>query len=355
MNAALPRRRLGQSGLQVTPICLGTMTFGEQVDEATSHRILDRALELGLNFLDTAEMYPVPPSAERYGQTECILGRWFASRPGVRERVVLATKVAGPVRGYDWIRQGSADLKAQDIVQACDDSLRRLRTDVIDLYQIHWPVRNVPMFGALYFDPQRDRPVSSIHEQLDALGRLVRQGKVRAVGLSNETPYGVAEFVRVAEQHGLPRVATVQNAYSLVNRSVENGLDEVMYRYGISLLAYSPLAFGLLTGKYDQGGLTGGATGRLAQFESMRRQRWGRPEALAAARRYNALAREHGLTPTQMALAFCYTKWQVTSTIIGVTSVAQLEEDVAAWGTALSPELLEAIDRIRWDMRDPAQ
>jgi aryl-alcohol dehydrogenase-like predicted oxidoreductase len=355
MSTLTPSRTLGHSDLNVTPICLGTMTFGQQVDEATSHRILDRSLELGVNFIDAAEMYPVPPSAERYGDTERILGSWFASRPGARQKVVLASKVAGPVRGYAWIRNASPDLKASDILKACDDSLKRLRTDVIDLYQIHWPVRNVPMFGAVYFDPGREKPGSSIHEQLDALGRLVREGKVRAIGLSNETPFGVAEFVRVAEQHGLPHIATVQNPYCLVNRSVENGLDEVMYRHGVSLLAYSPLAFGLLTGKYDEGGLTGGAAGRLAEFESMRKQRWGRPEALAAARRYNALAREHGLSPTQMALAFCYTKWQVASTIIGVTSVAQLEEDVAAWGTVLSPELLEAIDRIRWEMRDPAQ
>ncbi len=350
--------RLGQSDLHVTPVCLGTMTFGEQVSEAQAHAILDRALERGINFLDTAEMYAVPPRRETYNATEKIIGNWFAQRPGARQKMVVATKVAGPSRGMDWIRNGATNVTPADILAACDDSLKRLKTDVIDLYQIHWPVRNVPMFGAMYFDPSRDDPtVTPIREQLEALGKLVKAGKVRAIGLSNETPYGVHEFVRLAEQHGLPRVATVQNAYCLVNRTVENGLDETLYRLGVSLLAYSPLGFGLLTGKYDASGFTGpGAPqdGRIARFESVRKQRWGRAEALEAARRYNALAREHGLTPTQMALAFCYGKWQVASTIIGVTSVAQLDEDLDAWGTTLSPELLKAIDGIRKELRDPA-
>ena len=351
--------QLGRSDLQVTPICLGTMTFGEQVSEADAHAILDRALERGVNFIDTAEMYAVPPRAETYNATEKILGSWFAKRPGARNKLVVATKVAGPSRGMNWIRNGSANLTAADIEAACDGSLKRMGIDVIDLYQIHWPVRHVPAFGVMYYDPAQDNPaLTAIHEQLEALGRLVKAGKVRAIGLSNETPYGVHEFVRLAEQHGLPRVATVQNAYCLINRSVENGLDETMHRLGVSLLAFSPLGYGLLTGKYDAGGTTGPtapAGARITLFESVRKQRWGRPESLAVARRYNALAREHGLTPTQMALAFCYTKWQVSSTIIGVTSVAQLDEDIDIWGTTLSPELLAAIDAIRKEFRDPAQ
>jgi len=350
--------RLGQSDLHVTPICLGTMTFGEQVGEADAHAILDRALERGVNFLDTAEMYAVPPRRETYNATEKIIGNWFAKRPGARQKMVVATKVAGPSRGMDWIRNGATNVTPADILAACDDSLRRLQTDVIDLYQIHWPLRHVPMFGAMYFDPAKDDlTVTSIHEQLEALGKLVKAGKVRAIGLSNETPYGVHEFVRLAEQHGLPRVATVQNVYCLVNRTLENALDETLHRLGVSLLAYSPLGFGLLTGKYDASGFLGPEApkeGRIAKFESVRKQRWGRTEALEAARRYNALAREHGLTPVQMALAFCYTKWQVSSTIIGVTSLAQLDEDLDAWGTTLSPELLKAIDAIRKELRDPA-
>ncbi len=349
--------QLGSSDLHVTPICLGTMTFGEQVNEASAHSILDRALERGINFLDTAEMYSVPARAETFGATETILGNWFAKNPSARSRVVLATKVAGPSRGMPWIRNGSTDLTAEDIVGACNDSLKRMKTDVIDLYQIHWPVRHVPAFGMVYFDPAKDKPVSSIHTQLEALAGLVKAGKIRAIGLSNESPYGVHEFVRLAEQHGLPRVATVQNPYCLINRTVENGLDETMYRLGVSLLAYSPLGFGLLTGKYDDSGIEGPAApqeARIGKFESMRKQRWGRPEALVAARRYNALARANGLTPTQMALAFCYTKWQVASTIIGVTSMAQLDEDLDAWGITLTPEVLAEIDAIRWDARDPA-
>lgn len=349
--------RLGQSDLAVSRICLGTMTFGEQVDEADAHAILDRALALGIDFVDSAEMYPVPGRRETYTRTESILGRWFASRPGARRRTVLATKVAGPARGMDWIRDGSPDLRPADIVAACDASLKRLQTDVIDLFQIHWPNRNAPSFGAVYFDPAKDRDHTGIREQLEAFATLVKAGKVRAIGLSNETPWGLTEFVRLADAHGLPRVATVQNPYCLVNRVVDNGLDEVMHRTGVSLLAYSPLGFGTLSGKYDGPGFDADqpALGRLARFATMRAQRWARPEVLDAARQYNALARAHGLTPTQMALAFCYRSWRVASTIIGVTSVAQLEENVAAWPTTLAPELLAAIDAIRWRHRDPGQ
>ena len=349
--------QLGQSGLHVTSICLGTMTFGEQVNEQTAHSILDRAMARGINFMDAAEMYSVPARAETFGATETILGNWFAKHPSARRQWLIATKVAGPARGMPWIRDGSPDLTTADIVGACEASLKRLQTDVIDLYQIHWPARNLPMFGMLYFDPTKDKVVSSIHTQLEALGSLVKAGKVRAIGLSNETPYGVHEFVRLAEQHGLPRIATLQNPYCLVNRTYENALDETMHRLDVSLLAYSPLAFGLLTGKYDKTGAEGPDApqdARISKFESVRKQRWGRPEALTAARRYNALAVANGMTPTQMALAFCYTKWQVASTIIGVTSVAQLDQNIDAYGTTLSAEVLDEIDKIRWEIRDPA-
>ena len=347
---------LGRSDLRVTPICLGTMTFGEQVGEAAAHALLDHAVARGLNFIDTAEMYAVPPRRETFGATETIIGNWFAARPGMRNRVVLATKVAGPSRGMDWIRGGSADLKPAEIALACDDSLKRLRTDVIDLYQIHWPNRNAPAFGAIYFDPGRDGVYSSTHDQLTALSALVKAGKVRYIGLSNETPWGVAEFVRVAELHGLARVVSVQNPYALNNRSLDNGLDETLHRSGVALLAYSPLAFGALTAKYDTVGLNSDERpGRMAIFDSMKKQRWARPESLEAASLYNTLARSHSLTPTRMALAFCYTSWRVASTIIGVTTKAQLDENIDAWGTTLSPELLAEIDKIRWTHRDPAQ
>jgi aryl-alcohol dehydrogenase-like predicted oxidoreductase len=255
-----------------------------------------------------------------------------------------------------WIREG-AGMTAQEIVASCEGSLKRLKIDTIDLYQIHWPERHVPAFGGMYYSPAKEYSQTPLLEQLEALAKLVKAGKVRHIGLSNETPYGVHEFVRLAEQHGLPRVATVQNVYCLISRALENGLDETMHRLDVSLLAYSPLGFGLLTGKYDQGGTEGPDApkdARIARYESVRKQRWGRPEALVAARHYNALARQHGMTPAQMALAFCYTKWQVASTIIGVTSLAQLDEDLNAWGTKLAPELLAEIDRIRWEIRDPA-
>jgi len=353
----MKKAQLGHADLHVTPICLGTMTFGEQVSEADAHAIMDRAVERGIDFLDTAEMYSVPTRAATFGATEAIIGRWLAARPGLRDKLVIASKVAGPSRGMDWVREGQG-MTPDDIRRSFENSLKRLQTDVIDLYQIHWPERHVPSFGSSYYDPAKERSTTSIHAQLEALSALVKAGKLRHIGLSNETPYGVHEFVRLAEQHGLARVVSIQNPYCLINRSYDNGTDETCHRLGVSLLAYSPLAFGLLTGKYDNGGTEGpdapkGA--RIARYESVRKQRWGRPESLTAARRYNALAREHGLTPTQLALAFCYTNWRVASTIIGVTSVAQLDECLDVWGTTLSPELLARIDAIRGELRDPAQ
>ena len=350
---------LGQSDLLVHPICLGTMTFGEQVNQADAYAILARSLERGVDFMDTAEMYAVPAKAETFNLTEKIIGNYFAANPGVRHKWTVATKVAGPARGMDWVRGGSLNVTPAQITQACHDSLVRLQTDVIDLYQIHWPLRHVPAFGIPYFDPAQDKTRSDntpIHEQLIALDKLVQAGKVRTIGLSNETPYGVMEFTRLAHQHGLARIVSVQNPYCLVNRTVDNGLDEVMYRQNVGLLAYSPLAFGLLTGKYDRTGIhsADAPKGRMSGYEAMKKQRWGRPEALDAARKYNALAKANGLTPTQMALAFCYTNWRVASTIIGVTSIAQLDECLDAWGTVLSAELLAEIDKIRLVHRDPA-
>lgn len=359
------KRRLGQSDLQIHPICLGTMTFGEQVSEKDSHAILARSLERGVDFMDTAEMYPVPPTAATYSRTEAFIGNYFKANPGVRQKWTVATKVAGPARGMDWVRGGSADVSPQAIAQACEASLQRLQTDVIDLYQIHWPVRYVPAFGITYFSPEADQERvghTSIDGQLQALSKLVKEGKVRTIGLSNETPWGVMAFLRAAAQHGLERIVSVQNPYCLTNRIVDNGLDEVMHREQVSLLAYSPLGFGVLTGKYDA--MTSLADpsaspeaklGRMALYERFQQQRWGRPDHLVAARRYNQLAIANGLTPTQLALAFCYQSWRVTSTIIGVTSLAQLDECLEAWNVpALSKELHTEIDKIRWDIRDPA-
>ena len=252
----LPLVTLAHSDLHVTPICLGTMTFGEQVKENDAHDILDHSLARGVNFIDTAEIYSVPTKAETFGMTETIIGNWLAKRPGARQKIVLATKVAGPSRGMPWVREGDG-LSAKDIVASCDASLKRLQTDVIDLYQIHWPERHVPAFGMVYYDPQKEKSRTPIQEQLETLATLVKAGKVRHIGLSNETPYGVHEFLRLADAHGLPRVASVQNPYCLINRTFENGLDETCHRLNVSLLAYSPLGFGLLTGKYDASGTEG--------------------------------------------------------------------------------------------------
>jgi aryl-alcohol dehydrogenase-like predicted oxidoreductase len=355
----VPKKALGQSSLLVHPICLGTMTFGEQVNEHDAHAIMARSLERGVDFMDTAEMYSVPTKAETFNATEKIIGNYFAANPGARHKWTLATKVAGPARGMDWVRGGSLNVTPEQMAQACDDSLKRLQTDVIDLYQIHWPLRHVPAFGTQYFDLKADKALSTnttIHEQLIALDKMVKAGKVRHIGLSNETPYGVMEFTRLAEQHGLARIVSVQNPYCLVNRIVDNGLDEVMFRQNVGLLAYSPLGFGLLTGKYDATGIhsADAPKGRMSQYDSMKKQRWGREDALAAARKYNALAIANGMSPTQMSLAWCYNHWKVASTIIGVTSLAQLDECLDAWGTVLSPEVLADIDKIRWEIRDPA-
>jgi aryl-alcohol dehydrogenase-like predicted oxidoreductase len=347
--------QLGKSDLMVTPLCLGTMTFGEQNTEAEGHAQLDMALAHGINFIDTAELYPVMARAETYGSTERIIGTWLKKDGARRQKIVLASKVAGPARGWDWIRGGGAPNKAS-IVQACEDSLLRLQTSTIDLYQIHWPSRNVPVFGGLYFDPAAERDVPGVHEMLEAMAQLVKDGKIRYVGLSNETPWGVMEFTRLAKLHGLPYVASLQNAYNLLNRSIENGLDEVCFREQVSITAYSPLAFGRLTGKYDRGGYTkdGKPVGRLTHFPPTWSPRYVRPEVVIATRRYGQLAKAYGLSLTHMALAFCLQKSCITSTIIGCTSTDQLVDCMAATDVTLSKELMDQIDAVRWDQRDPA-
>jgi aryl-alcohol dehydrogenase-like predicted oxidoreductase len=332
------------------------MTFGEQVSPKSAFEILDLAFDLGINFIDTAEMYPVPVSSDKYGLSESIIGEWFKRNPIKQKSIFTATKIAGPTRGAPWIRNGAAMTPSQFEI-ACNQSLRRLNVDVIDLYQIHWPLRHVPTFGQMYFDPNKiNSDEIPICEQLFALSKLISEGKIRFIGLSNESCYGVHEFVRLAELTGLSRIVSVQNSYSLLNRSVENSLDESLYRLNLSLLAYSPLAFGLLPGKYDLGGFFGIETpvdSRLAKYESLRKQRWGRESALVVAKLYNKLAKESGLTPVQLAIGFCLSKWQVTSTIIGVTSCHQLNEIINSSSIRLEPSLMEEIDHIRLKYRDP--
>lgn len=345
-------RQLGRSALRVSVVCLGTMTFGEQNTEAEAHRQLDFARARGINFIDTAEMYPVPPRAETYGRTETMVGNWLCRQP--RDQVILATKAAGPRRRLDWIRNGPDALDRKNLRAAIEGSLRRLRTDYIDLYQLHWPERNVPMFGQYQFDPQKEPAADaaqqwvSIQAQLEALDELVREGKIRHVGVSNEQPWGVMEFLRVATEHGLPRIASIQNSYSLLNRGYEFGLAEIGYREQVGLLAYSPLAFGHLSGKYLEGG-----KGRVNLYPGFA-QRYEKPNVAPACAAYAALARRNGLSPARLALAFVYHRWFVTSTIIGATSMAQLEENLDAWQRPLSAEVLAEIEQIHLRYMNPA-
>lgn len=345
---AMIYRTLGETGPRVSAVCLGTMTFGQQTGEADAHSQLDMALEHGVNFIDTAEMYSVPSRAETYGAAETIIGRWLARQ--AREKVVLATKVAGPARSLKWIRGGPLALDRANIRAAIDGSLRRLQTDYIDLYQLHWPERNQPMFGQWQYDPARERECTPIRAQLEALAELVEEGRIRHVGLSNEHPWGVMEFVRLARECGLPRVLTIQNPYSLLNRVFEYGLAEVCHREQVGLLAYSPLAFGHLTGKYLA---NPAARGRLTEFEAFG-QRYSKPGVQPAVAAYAALARARGLSPTQLALAFVYRRACVASTIIGASSASQLQEDLDAWPVVLSDEVVEAIDAIHMRSSNPA-
>ncbi|MBK9445088.1 MAG: aldo/keto reductase [Betaproteobacteria bacterium] len=339
---------LGQSSLKVSRICLGTMTFGQQNTEAEGHAQLDRALAAGINFVDTAEMYAVPPSAESYGKTEAIVGNWL--RKQARDQIVLATKATGPGRPLSWIRGGPSGFDAENLTAALEGSLKRLQTDYVDLYQLHWPARNQPMFGQWEFEPGSERDSTPIHETLAVLARLVKAGKIRYVGLSNEHPWGVMQFVRLAETHGLPRVVSTQNAYNLLNRVYDAGLAEVCFREQVSLLAYSPLGFGFLSGKYLDNPQ---ASGRGRLFSGFA-QRYSKPNVAPAVAAYAALARAHGLTPTQLALAWCYRRWCVASTIIGATSMAQLEENLGAWECLPNAEVLAGIDAIHLRYTNPA-
>ncbi len=344
-------RRLGRSGIQVSALCLGTMTFGEQNTETEGHRQLDYALDRGINFIDTAELYPVPPRAETQGATETIIGNWLKRR-GNRDRVIVATKVVGP--GRDWLghfRGGGNRLDRANIEAAVEGSLRRLQTDYIDYYQLHWPDRRTNCFGQLGYDwPEPEPEEVPLEETLEVLADLVRAGKVREVGVSNETPWGVMRLLCLAEGCGLPRIQAIQNPYSLLNRSFEVGLAEISHREEVGLLAYSPLGFGVLSGKYLEGRRPPGA--RLTRFPDY--TRYSNPRAEAATRAYVELAREAGLDPAQMALAWVTRRPFTTSTIIGATTMEQLRSNLASPEITLSPDLLQAIEEIHERYTYPA-
>jgi len=344
----MQQRQLGQTDLKVSALCLGTMTFGEQNTEGQAHAQLDRALEAGINFIDTAEMYPVPPLAETQGRTEQYIGSWLAARGG-RDRVILATKVAGPAAWLSYLRGGKTRLDRPNIEAAIDSSLKRLRTDYIDLYQLHWPDRETNYFGQLgYRHSAEDRSVPLL-ATLEVLADLVAAGKVRSIGLSNETPWGTMRMLQLAEARGLPRPVSIQNPYNLLNRTFEIGLAEIAIREECGLLAYSPLAFGVLSGKYLDGARPAGA--RLTLFE--RFDRYSNPQAEAAAAQYVALARRHDLDPAQMALAWVTGRPFVTSNIIGATTMEQLEVDLGSADLQLPAEVTEEIESIHVQQPNP--
>ncbi|GAB3413378.1 aldo/keto reductase [Massilia agilis] len=348
----MQKHQLGSTDLHVTRVCLGTMTFGQQNTEGDAHSQLDYALERGINFVDTAEMYPVPGRAETQGSTERFIGSWL-KKSGKRSQIILASKIAGPNPAIDWIRGAQHNLGAADVRQAVEDSLRRLQTDYIDLYQVHWPSRNLPIFGANAFVPEKERPGVAIEETLGALDEMVKAGKIRHVGVSNESAWGVCEYVKQAETKGLPRIATIQNLYNLTARAFETSLlDEACYREKVSLLAYSPLAFGQLTAKYIDDPK---AVGRLSIFPPTWSPRYLRPAVIEATKEYAALARANGLSPAQMALAWCYSRWFVASTIIGATSLAQLKENIDAEQITLPQHVLDQIDAIHARYTNPGQ
>ena len=341
-------RTLPGTELNVSAVCLGTMTWGEQNTEAEAHAQLDHAFAKGINFIDTAEMYPVPAKAQTQGRTETILGNWLAGR--ARSSFVVASKVAGPGR-REWIRNGRTDLTRDVIAEAADTSLARLKLDWIDLYQIHWPQRNVPNFGVAEFDPAKERDGPSIDEQVEAMAALIKAGKIRHYGLSNETAWGVCAFRRAAKEQGVPGPVTLQNSYSLLSRGVDNDLAETLYREKMSLLAYSPLGGGMLSAKY-----LGGAkppNSRHTMFDGLG-ARFRKPIVPEALEAYGALARQRGLTLVQLALGYVKSRWYVGASIIGATTMAQLEEDIAAAEFELDGQTLADIAVIQQRYPNPA-
>ena len=335
------------AGREVSKICLGTMTWGQQNTEAAAHEQISYALERGINMLDAAEMYPVPPRAETQGRTEEYIGTWF-KKTGLRDSYVLATKAAGPNPEFHYLRGGPRFTKEQ-LIEAVNGSLRRLQTDCIDLYQLHWPDRYTNFFGQRGY-LHREQPETPIEETLRALEDIVQSGKVRAIGLSNETPWGTMKFLELANREGLPRVESIQNPYSLLNRTYEIAMAEVSHREDVGLLAYSPLGMGLLTGKYRNGAKPEGS--RMVVFE--RFTRYEGAETWAAAERYLQLADDHGINPTHMALAFVNARPFVVSNIIGATTMEQLKMNIDSLDVVLSKDVLKGIEAIQQAIPNPA-
>ncbi|GJM35166.1 MAG: oxidoreductase [Saprospiraceae bacterium] len=340
---------LGNTDLQVTRICLGTMTFGEQNTEADGHEQLDYALDRGINFIDTAEMYSVPGRKETQGSTERIIGTWINARNN-RDKFILASKITGPSSGLKYIRNPLRFNRAQ-ITTAIEGSLQRLQTDYIDLYQLHWPERKTNFFGKLGYQHDADEQwEDNCLEVLEVMQELIKEGKIRYFGVSNETPWGLMHFLQLADKHGLPRCMSIQNPYNLLNRTFEVGLAEIAIREKAGLLAYSPMGFGLLSGKYHKG--KADVSSRINQFKQM--SRYNGAITREAAAQYLAIAEQHNLSPAQMALAFVTSRPFTTSTIIGATTMHQLKENIDSHELTLSKDVLDAIEKIHLAMPNPA-
>ena len=341
-------KKLGNTNIDVSLICLGTMTWGEQNTEQDAHEQLDYAVSQGINFIDTAEMYPVPPKPETQGLTEQYIGSWLAKR-GQRDDIILASKVAGPGNGLTYLRNGPR-LNKSHIHQAIETSLQRLQTDYVDLYQLHWPDRNTNYFGQLGYEVKSDETITPLFDSISAINELVQQGKIRHWGLSNETPWGVMKALSICEEHGFAKPVSIQNPYNLLNRTYEVGLAEVSHRENVGLLAYSPMAFGALSGKYLDGSEP--ENGRLTLYK--RFSRYSNEQAVKATKAYVNIAKYFNLTPAQMSLAFVNQQAFLTSNIIGATSMEQLKENIESIDISLNDDVLSEIAKVHCMNPNPA-
>jgi len=341
-------KKLGNTDLDVSSICLGTMTWGTQNSEKDAFEQMDYSLDQGVNFFDTAELYSIPPTAESYGKTEVMIGNWFEKKKN-RDKIILASKIAGP--GLDWIRGGKNSFNEKGIGEAIEGSLKRLKTDYIDLYQLHWPERSTNTFGRReYTINKNEKEWNDFESVLNALDKFIKSGKIRYIGMSNETPYGLSKYLEISKNKNLPRMMSVQNPYSLVNRTYEIGMSEISIREKCGLLVYYPLASGALSGKYRKGQMPKNA--RMTLFKGW--ERMINPLAMKAYDEYYKLAKENNITMVQLAQAFVNSRPFVTSNIIGATTMEQLKENIESMNIKLTEETLEKINIIHNNNPNPA-
>jgi len=341
-------KKLGNTDLDVSLICLGTMTWGTQNTEKDAFEQMDYSVSQGVNFFDTAEIYSVPPTSDSYGKTEVMIGNWFEKRKN-RDKIILASKVAGP--GCDWIRGGGNNFDEKKIGEAIDGSLKRLKTDYIDLYQLHWPERSTNFFGRRdYSYNNKEGEWNSFENILDALSKHIKSGKIRYIGMSNETPYGLSRYLEISKNKGAPRMVSVQNPYSLVNRTYEIGMSEISIRQKCGLLVYYPLAAGALSGKYRNGEMP--KKSRMALFKGWERHL--NPLAMRAYDEYYKLAKDFNLTMVQLAQSFVNSRPFVTSNIIGATTMEQLKENIDSVNIDFTDEMMERVDKIHNENPNPS-